>query len=104
LPVHLSTYGALPPGTWYPQSREVSASIGPFLSYETLSRVSQGLSRSNAERAVALLAQRIVEHERDGTKIDLEADVRSVRDHFLAEHKAKEPVTVEKAAATKSDG
>ena len=104
LPVHLSTYGALPPGTWYPQSRDVSASIGPFLSYETLLRVSEGLSRSNAERAVALLAQRIVEHERDGTKIDLEADVQSVREHFLAEKKAKEPVAVGKRATTKSHG
>ena len=96
LPLHLRTYGALPPGTWYPQSRDVSASVGPFLSYETLARVSDGLSRSNSERAVALLAQRIVEHERDGTKVDLEVDVKNVHEHFRAEKKAKQPVTVVK--------
>jgi len=96
LPVHLSTFGALPPGTWYPQSRDVSASIGVFLSYETLTRVSDGLSRSNSERAVALLAQRMVEHERDGTKVDLEVDVKNVHEHFMAEKKAKQPVTVGK--------
>ena len=53
LPMHLSTYEALPPGTWYPQSRQVSASIGPFLDFDTLLRVSRDLSRSDSERAVA---------------------------------------------------
>lgn len=96
LPMHLSTYGALPPGTWYPQSRNVSASVGPFLSYETLLRASEGLSRSDSERAVALLAQRIVEHTRDGAKIDLDAEVDEVREHFLAEKAARQPVTVGK--------
>lgn len=96
LPMHLQTYGALPPGTWYPQSRHVSASVCPFLSYETLQRVSEGLSRSNSERAVALLAQRIVEHERDGTKIDLDVDVKNIHEHFMAETKARQPVIVGK--------
>lgn len=96
LPMHLQTYGALPPGTWYPQSRHVSASVCPFLSYETLQRVSEGLSRSNSERAVALLAQRIVEHERDGTKIDLDVDVKNIHEHFMAQTKARQPVIVGK--------
>ena len=96
LPVHLATFGALPPGTWYPQSRDVSASVGPFLSYETLARVSDGLSRSNSERAVALLAQRIVEHERDGTKVDLEVDVKNVHEYFMVEKKVRQPVTIGK--------
>jgi long-chain acyl-CoA synthetase len=96
LPMHLSTYEALPPGTWYPQSRDVSASIGPFLSFETLSKVSEGLSRSDSERAVALLAQHIVERARDQAKVDLEAEVKIVTKHFLAEKKARQPVTVGK--------
>lgn len=99
LPMHLSTYGALPPGTWYPQSRNVSASIGPFLSYETFVQVSAGLSRSDSERAVALLAQRIVESARDGAKIDLSTEVENVREHFTTEKKARQsvtPVTVDK--------
>jgi urease gamma subunit len=54
------------------------------------------LSRSNSERAVALLAQRIVEHERDGTKIDLEEDVSNIHEHFVAETKARQPVIVGK--------
>ncbi len=95
LPMHLSTYDALPPGTWYPQSRQVSASIGPFLDYETLLRVSEGLSRSDAERAVAVLAQRIVECERDRARINLAAEVESVREGFTLERKTPLPVAVE---------
>ena len=97
LPIHLWTHDALPPGTWYPQSREVSASIGPFLSYDTFVRVSQGLPRSLAERSVAALAQRIVEHQRDDTQAHLDAEIENVRSRFAAERKAKQPVTVGKA-------
>ena len=82
LPVYLSTYSALPPGTWYPQSRDVSATIGPFLSYEVLSDLSLGLSRSDSERAVAALAQRVIEREKQGTKWDLDTEIKVVKSLF----------------------
>ena len=97
LPIHLSTHDVLPPGTWYPQSREVSASIGQFLSYDTFVRVSEGLPRSLAERSVAALAQRIVEHQRDATRVHLDAEIENVRSRFALERKVKQPVTVGKA-------
>ncbi|HSF19953.1 MAG TPA: AMP-binding protein, partial [Vicinamibacteria bacterium] len=94
LPLYLSTFRALPPGAWYPQSREVSASIGPFLTYERLERVAEGLPRSDAERAVTRLVQRIVERLRDGTPIDLETEISEARGNVSQERKTRQPVVV----------
>jgi long-chain acyl-CoA synthetase len=82
LPLYLSTHDALPPGAWYPQSREVSARIGPFLSFETLSRAASGLPRSDAERVVTALVQRVVEGLRDGTTIDVEGSIEAERARY----------------------
>lgn len=94
LPLHLSTYGALPPGTWYPQTRELAARIGTFLPYETLERLSRGLRRSDAERAVAALAQRLVEHERDGTRADVESDLAAIRARYEPLTRSQQPVPI----------
>ena len=82
LPVFLSTHRALPPGTWYPQNRELSATVGPFLDPELLQRLSEGLPRSKAERAVSALIQRVVEHLRDEVTIDLDNEVELQRSRF----------------------
>jgi long-chain acyl-CoA synthetase len=82
LPLYLSTYEALPPGTWYPQSRDVGATIGPFLPFEMLSRAAAGLPRSDAERVVTSLVQRVVTNLRDGTPIDLEAAIEAERARY----------------------
>ncbi len=96
LPLYLQTYGALPPGAWYPQSREVSASIGPFLPFETLSQAASGLPRSDAERVVTALVQRVVEGLRDGIPIDVEGAVEAERARYgeRLEKKADKPVVV----------
>ncbi len=60
LPVYLKgTYEALPKGRVVPKQREISAHVGPFLSYEELLEKVQGLPRSEQHREVA----RIVEAE-----------------------------------------
>ncbi len=82
LPLYLETHEALPPGAWYPQSRDVSARIGPFLPFETLSRAASGLPRSDAERVVTALVQRVVEGLRDGTAIDVEGAIEVERARF----------------------
>jgi long-chain acyl-CoA synthetase len=82
LPLYLQTYEALPPGAWYPQSREVSASIGPFLPIETLSRAASGLPRSDAERVTTALVQRVVEALRDGAPIDVESWIEVERARY----------------------
>ena len=82
LPLYLDTYDALPPGAWYPQSRDVSARIGPFLPFETLSRAASGLPRSDAERVVTALVQRVVEVLRDGTSIDVEGSIEAERARY----------------------
>jgi len=79
LPLYLSTYDALPPGSWYPQSRDVGARIGPFLPFATLSRAASGLPRSDAERVVTALVQRVVEGLRDATPIDVEGILEAER-------------------------
>jgi long-chain acyl-CoA synthetase len=98
LPLYLSTYDALPPGAWYPQSRDVSARIGPFLPFETLSRAASGLPRSDAERVVTALVQRVVEGLRDGTAIDLEGSIEAERARFgeRLEKKVEKPAVVGK--------
>ncbi len=98
LPLYLETYGALPPGAWYPQSREVSASIGPFLPFETLSHAASGLPRSDAERVVTGLVQRVVEGLRDGIPIDVESAIEAERARFgeRLEKKAEKPAVVGK--------
>jgi long-chain acyl-CoA synthetase len=101
LPLYLSTYEALPPGAWYPQSRDVSARIGPFLPFEMLSRAASGLPRSDAERVVTALVQRVVENLRDGTPVDLESLIEAERARYGGRpekkaEKAEKPAVVGK--------
>jgi long-chain acyl-CoA synthetase len=97
LPLYLETYDALPPGAWYPQSREVSAFIGPFLAFDLLSRAASGLPRSEAERVVTALVQKVVEKLRDREPIDLEALIAIERDRRAErlERKTEKPAVVE---------
>ena len=106
LPVHLSTHRALPPGTWYPQSRELSATVGPFLDLELLQRLSEGLPRSKAERAVSALIQRVVEQLRDDVPIDLDNEVELQRSRFRTDHgeRSAEAVTSVSKAGLIEDG
>jgi 1-acyl-sn-glycerol-3-phosphate acyltransferase len=99
LPLYLSTYEALPPGSWYPQSRDVSATVGPFLSFETLSRAASGLPRSDAERVVTALVQRVVEQLRDEGPIDVEAFIETERAPYVSdsrERRTRQPAVVGK--------
>jgi long-chain acyl-CoA synthetase len=97
LPIYLSTHEALPPGSWYPQTRDVSATVGPFLSYETLARAALGLPRSDAERVVTALVQKAVEHLRDGLPFDLESAMAVERARFVEVRKpARQPAVVGK--------
>jgi long-chain acyl-CoA synthetase len=98
LPLYLETYEALPPGSWYPQSREVSATIGPFLSFEVLSRAASGLPRSVAERVVTALVQRVVENLRDGIPADIESAIEAERARYRdrLERKNEKPAVVGK--------
>jgi long-chain acyl-CoA synthetase len=97
LPMYLSTHEALPPGSWYPQTRDVSAIVGAFLSYESLARTAEGLPRSDAERVVTALVQKAVEHLRDGLPFDLESAAAPERARYLEVRKpARQPAVVGK--------
>ena len=96
LPLYLDTYNALPPGSFYPQSRDVSASIGPYLSYEQLSQVAEGLPRSDAERAVSNLVQRVVELLRDGQPVDVERELLAEKGRAHEGRKSRQPLVVAK--------
>jgi 1-acyl-sn-glycerol-3-phosphate acyltransferase len=66
VPVHLSTHHALPPGRMTLRSRDVTARIGPFLSFRSLQQPTRGLPRAEAERRVSAIVQKAIEGVRDG--------------------------------------
>jgi long-chain acyl-CoA synthetase len=94
LPIYLWTYDALPPGSWYLKSTDVSARVGPFLSYELLEKMGEGLSRSTAERLVIALSQRIVEGMRDDEEIRVDDYMEELRQKARSERPARHAVTV----------
>jgi long-chain acyl-CoA synthetase len=96
LPLYIWTHDALPPGSWYLKSTDVSARVGPFLSYELLKKIGEGLPRSAAERLVIALSQRIVEGMRDGEKIRVEDYVEELRQKARSERPARQTVSVQK--------
>jgi 1-acyl-sn-glycerol-3-phosphate acyltransferase len=97
LPVYLNTHDALPPGSWYPQTRDVSATVGGFLSHESLAQAASGLPRSDAERVVTALVQKAVEPLRDELPFDLESVMAAERSRFLeAKKPARQPAVVGK--------
>lgn len=70
LPMYLEgTFEALPKGRLVPKSRELAVHIAPFLSFETLEAVVEGLPRSEQHRAVARLVEAIIRALRDGTPL-----------------------------------
>jgi long-chain acyl-CoA synthetase len=102
LPMHLTTHDALPPGGWYLKSRDVSAVIGPFLPPELLLRVGEGLSRSDAERAVTRLVERVVEDLRDGRETRIEEEIESIRQEYRSERPVRDAVPVASGRGKKS--
>jgi long-chain acyl-CoA synthetase len=94
LPMYLSTYDALPPGSWYLKATDVAATVGPFLPYETLKEMGEGFSTSEAERMVIALIQRIVEGLRDEEKINVEDYIKDIQEQYAAEKPSRpaEPV------------
>lgn len=102
LPMYLRSHDALPPGSWYLKSRGVSAVIGPFLSAELLQRLGEGLPRSNAERAVTRLVERVVEDLRDGRDVRIEDEFAAIRREYRSERpvRAAVPVASERSKKT----
>jgi long-chain acyl-CoA synthetase len=96
LPIYLWTHDALPPGSWYLKSVDVSAKIGPFLEYDLLEKMAEGLPRSAAERLVIALSQRIVEALRDEEDIRIDDYVAELKEKANKERQARQPVTVPK--------
>jgi len=92
--MYLDTHEALPPGGWYLKSRDVSAVIGPFLSAELLQHLGEGLPRSDAERAVTRLVERVVEDPRDGRKTHIEEEIAAIRREHGSERSVRDAVPV----------
>ncbi|MBK6847913.1 MAG: 1-acyl-sn-glycerol-3-phosphate acyltransferase [Proteobacteria bacterium] len=67
LPVYIwGTHEALPKGGLWPKRRDVGARVGPLLEFAAIERLTAGLPRSEAYRAIALAVQRQIEAMRDG--------------------------------------
>jgi long-chain acyl-CoA synthetase len=74
LPAHIAgTFEALPKGSAVPRSRELKVRFGPFLSLDLLLSLTRGLPQQEAWRLCSALAQRVVEHLRDGKAVALDA-------------------------------
>lgn len=93
LPVYVDTHKALPVGTVLPRKREISATVGPYLSQEFIEKLTASLSGSQAQLLVTLFVQGIVEALRDGREPDL--DIDRARQRWQEEPRAaRVPVTV----------
>ena len=82
-------------------SREVSATVGPFLDADTLRRVSDGLPRAEAERAVSGLVQAVVESLRDGTTIRIDHEIERQRRASKKRRADRVPVEAQASRADK---
>ncbi len=88
LPIHLSgTFDAMPKGSNFPKKKKVKAVIGPFLSYESLEKFVEGLSRNDANRLVTLLVEQMVRKLKHG-QIQM-PDLKAVRQQWDHENQPK---------------
>ncbi len=94
LPIHLLTFNALPAGSWYLKSTDVSATVGPFLSYDLLEKMGEGFSQSETERMVIALSQRVVEALRDEEKMRVDDFASEIRRKFHDDRPTKEAVPI----------
>jgi len=61
LPMYLAgTHNAMPKGSYLPKERDISSHVGPFMSYEALVTLTEGLSRSESYRKIAENVERVV--------------------------------------------
>jgi long-chain acyl-CoA synthetase len=73
LPAHIAgSHEALPKGSAVPKSRDLRVRFGPFLSFDFLRGLTEGLPQQEAWRLCSALTQRIVEHLRDGQGVTLD--------------------------------
>lgn len=88
LPIHLSgTFDAMPKGSNFPKKKKVKAVIGPFLSYESLEKFVERLSRNDANRLVTLLVEQMVRKLKHG-QIQM-PDLKAVRQQWDRENQPK---------------
>jgi long-chain acyl-CoA synthetase len=92
LPMYLAgTHEAMPKGTFWPKQRDVSAHIGPFLSYDRVRGLAEGGTRSAAYRAIATHVERMVRRlaPRSHEWTLGEAGRKAMADHMAGNEPAK---------------
>jgi 1-acyl-sn-glycerol-3-phosphate acyltransferase len=88
LPIYLQgTYEAMPKGSNIIKSRDVSARIGRYLSFEQLEEMTKGMPRAEAYRLIAALVKHEVENLRDRTRVPFAP--QEVRKRWKAERRAQ---------------
>jgi long-chain acyl-CoA synthetase len=101
LPMFLDgTYEAMPKGTTILKSRDISARIGRFLSYEELEELTNGMARAEAYRLIAALVRHEVVNLRDRTRDRF--DAKQMRKQMKSERKSQliESEEIEESAAS----
>lgn len=93
LPIYLAgTHDALPKGSAWPKGREVSAHIGPLVTYDEARKLAEGRSRSDGYRAIATEVERRVRSQAPAESVAaLGPSGRMAVADFLAQKEAHAP-------------
>jgi long-chain acyl-CoA synthetase len=87
LPVYLrGTYEAFPKGSTFLKSRDVSAQIGRFVTYEELEEMTRGMARAEAYRLIAARLQHDIINLRDRTNEKF--DAKAMREQWKADRRS----------------
>jgi long-chain acyl-CoA synthetase len=98
LPMHLAgTHELMPKGSSIPKKGKVTASIGPFLSFEDLQKLTNGIPKNDGYRLITALVQKIVEQMRDG--IQPVVNIDEIRNQWSRENLPQ----LEKTASAMAD-
>jgi long-chain acyl-CoA synthetase len=88
LPIYLGgTFEAMPKGSAYPKSRDVTATIGPLVSFEALEKLTSGMPKSDAYRLITMIVQELVQQLKSG--VFSLPDFDALRQQWNREHQPR---------------
>lgn len=98
LPMYLlGTFEAMPKGSAYPKSRDISATIGPLLTFEALEKLTAGMPKNDAYRLITMIVQELVQQLKSGNFAL--PDLDAIRQQWNREHQPR----LEQAASVIGD-
>jgi hypothetical protein len=77
----------MPKGSAFPKSRDIAATIGPFVGHETLEKLTAGMPKSDAYRLITMIVQELVQQLKSGVFTLPNFDM--LREQWNREHQPK---------------